>query len=705
MSTWKDMVTAFLKPSSPPQQSALREALEEGRRAKLAEEYDAALAAFERAKTLLPPNDTIAETVIALQSAEAHLGAGRPDAAEAMIRAALESARSEAQKAYLHNALGMIAQHRGDWTAAREYYEQARAFGKAAGAAGAEGRAACHLADVYLNDGNASYAVHLLRESLPRLNTAGDLEWSCYFVGILGQALIQTGQDAEGHHLLGRALQLAEGMNYRRYERKWSLALAERALKEGRFFDAESHISRAVGLFGDAPKPSEEYVETLMFASRNDLHLRETTRATGYAENALKAAQTLNDPALIRRARGVLGVALRSAGRPDEAVEHLQDAVEGDTSVHQIDVLRALAAAQLERGENQAAIQAYDRAIQTARSLHLRVEEAQSLRDLGLAHQQLQQYSHAITAWTAALTLYEDLNAYAQIARLRCDLGTARKALGQGQRAVREYEEALVILNSVDEHDLDTRGLVLSNAAVAYAEQGDAESADAFFGEAILIAEKLKDATAESARLGNYGWFLLSVGKPRRAISSLEKALKLSAELNMPLHHAIQTDNLGLAYDALADYVPALEHHRKALDLIAPQNQPYWDKVFRLHAGMTLLSLHDTGEAKVCFSAVQEYARAHDQAELLARANTGMAQAALREGQIDEAETLVDEAVALARRGDLRRALADAFAARSEVLAAREQPQEAASAWADAVRYYAMLHMPQAKMQPAWLPK
>jgi tetratricopeptide (TPR) repeat protein len=705
MSTWKDMVTAFLKPAPPPQHSALREVLEEGRRAKLSEDYDAALAAFERAGTLLPKDDSVAETVIALQSAEAHLGAGRADEADALIRAALSTAASEAQKAYLHNALGMIAQHRGDWAAAREYYEQARAFGKAAGAAGAEGRAACHLADVYLHEGNASYAVHLLRESLPRLNTAGDLEWSCYFVGVLGQALIETGQESEGHHLLGRALQLAGGMNYRRYERKWSLALAERALKEGRFFDAETHVARALSLFGEAPSPSAEYVSTLLFASRNHLNLRNHQQAAHDAETALKAAQAIGDAGLIRRARGVYGVALRALNRVDEAVEHLKAAVEGEPSANQIDVLRGLAAAQLERGEDQAAIAAYERAIETARALHLRVEEAQAQRDLGLAYQRLNEPSKAIAAWTAALALYEDQNAYSQIARLRCDIGTARKALGQSQRALREYEEALVMLNSIDEHDLDTRGLVMSNAAVAYAEQGDAESADAFFSEAISIAEKLNDTAAESVRLGNYGWFLLSVGKPRRAISSLEKALKLSAQLHLPLHHAIQTDNLGLAYDALADYVPALEHHRKALDLIAPQNQPYWEALFRLHVGGTLLSLHDVGEAKACFEAARDYGRVQDHAELLARASTGLAQAALREGRIAEADALINEAITLARRGDLRRALADAFAVRSEILAAQEQPHEAASAWADAVRYYAMLHMPQAKIQPAWLTK
>ena len=68
-----------------------------------------------------------------------------------------------------------------------------------------------HLADTYLHDGNASYAAHLLREALPKLTMPSDVEMSSYFVGLLGQALIQNGQEAEGHHLIGRALGISEG--------------------------------------------------------------------------------------------------------------------------------------------------------------------------------------------------------------------------------------------------------------------------------------------------------------------------------------------------------------------------------------------------------------------------------------------------------------------------------------------------------------
>ena len=159
----------------------------------------------------------------------------------------------------------------------------------------------------------------------------------------------------------------------------------------------------------------------------------------------------------------------------------------------------------------------------------------------------------AISEWSAALTIYDEHRAFGQVARLYCDIGSARKQLGHRVRAMRDYEQALMTLNSLSEADQETRGLVLSNAANAYAEHGDAESADAFFTEAIAIAERLGDQVAESTRNGNYGWFLLLVGRPRRALATLERALEISQRLNLTLPRALQLDNLGLVYDAMND--------------------------------------------------------------------------------------------------------------------------------------------------------
>jgi hypothetical protein len=65
--------------------------------------------------------------------------------------------------------------------------------------------------------------------------------------------------------------------------------------------------------------------------------------------------------------------------------------------------------------------------------------------------------------------LFESINDYAMVARLHTDIANIRRQHGEIKWAMKDYEVALTVLNSVD--DLDTRGMVLANAATAYVDR------------------------------------------------------------------------------------------------------------------------------------------------------------------------------------------------------------------------------------------
>ncbi len=571
---FKDTLARFVRPTARPQDQALRAALESARVAKYAEQYDRALQALDRGLVQArAQQDRAAEIALSLHKSEVLIRQGRLDDADSLLQTILKSASTDTQRAYCFCMSGVLKQTRGDWAGARGDYEQAVDLARSDSAAGAEGRALGHLGDTYLQDGNASYAAHLLQDALPKLSSSGDTDLLSYFTGLLGQALIQNGQLAEGQHTLDKALRLAEQVGYRVYQRHWGLVLGSRALEEGRAQDAHAYFNLVLRQF--APETvSTEYVTAVIAISRASHSLRRSDEALAYAQIALTAAQQLGDSALQTHAEATLGVALRAVGRSDEAIPYLQGAAHPEA-------LRSLAAAQADSGDYDAAIASCRRAIQQAESSDRALEVAQARRDLGLVYLRLKDYPAAIAEWAAALSYYDQQRAYAQAARLYCDIGSARKSMGQRARAMKDYAQALMALNSINGGDQETRGLVLSNAANAYAEQGDAESADAFFTEAINIAELLNDKAAESIRCGNYGWFLLLIGRPRRAMATLERALTLSQSLGLTLQAAVQLDNLGLVYDSLGDLPVALEHHRKALAQVsdsalggADQGQP-----------------------------------------------------------------------------------------------------------------------------------
>ena len=694
-----------------PESDALREALETGQRAKRAEDYPRALEALQSAMNLAhTAPDSTAIAVIALNQAEVYIQQKAWNEADQLLQKTYQNAREIDQKtqiAYLLSTQGRLAQAQGKWEKAQSLYEEALETARSTNAVGAEGRALGLLAGTYLHDANASYATHLLREALPKLNMTGDIELSSAFVGQLGEALIASGNEIEGAQLIDRALRLARQIGYKQYERYWSIALGKRALIEGNFSDSYAHLVHVLTLSKDT-EPSDEIVTILSTLSKVCLSLNEQDEALTFASQAVEMSERLNDPSLISRAHGALGTALLTIhqGNP---IDHLQAAANYYATLpdeafdpSEIDILRNLAAAQGDAGMDMDAIDTFRRAATRAEVKGLRMELAHVRRDLGLMLNRLNRQQEAIHEWGAAVEIYEAERQPAQVARLLCDIGAARRYLGQGQRAVRDFEQALMTLNMVDD-DWETRGLVLSNAANIYVDQGDIELSEAFFNESIAIARRLNNEAAELTRRGNYGWFLLSTGKPQQAITALEYALRMSRSLRLELQSAIQTDNLGLAYDMLNNPARAMDYHRQALELIEPLKNPHWESVFKIDLSHTLLAMGKIDAAKPLLEAALAQGRADGDVEVIVRALTGLGRLAIYQERPADVTPALDEAVNLARRADMRRCLAEALSVYSEQQARLHQPARSTSLWDEAHKLFQILESPQAKLEPGWL--
>lgn len=694
------------KPAEPePNDNPARRLLDEGQWAKRGEDYTLALERFKEAEQLAEElGDPTSLAVITLHRADTLIAMERWAEAESILLRMRHDAQMRSHRAqltYALSALGTLEQARNNWEEARSYYEQALKVARAAVSMGGEGRAMAHLADTYLEEKNASYAVHLLRDALPKLNLSGDIELSSYFVGQLGNGLILTGHEAEGERLIYRALRIAEQMKYRRFERRWSLELAERAASNMRYEEAQRLYQQALPLF-NPETPGK--TQTLCEASRISLYLGDTETALDYARQALEVAQTPANEAALPLARGVYGMALRANDRSSEAISYLEQAVESlqhDTGAAplRLEIMRNLANARSGTGDSESALTIYQQVLEITKDMPL--EKAQTHLEMGLLYEQRRDMQNAIEAWKAALAIYEGEHYYAQVARLYCDIGGARRFLGQGKRAMKEYEQALMMLSSIN--DWATRGVVVSNAAIAYADLGDSESAEAFFNESIEIANRLQDRAAEATRRGNYGWFLLSTGRLQRAIITLEQALRISKTEDLKLQVAIQTDNLGLAHDMLNEHEKALAYHREAQELIRDLNNPHWDSMIKINLGNTLMQLKQVEEARPLFRQALDEGRAQADVEVIVRALIGQARLALIDDQPQEADDMLEEAIQLARRADMRRQLAEALQVHSEQQAALNKTERSLTLWDEAQKLFTILQMPQADLEPEWL--
>ncbi len=691
-----------------PESDAVDQALEAGERAFAAEDYAQALDSFRSAMGQLHKSaDAVTSAQVVLRLIETQIALGQLDDAAQVIDRAYDSTGETSQltqRAYFECAQGQIARARGQTDLAQERFEKAVKTGELArGSLGAVGRAQGMLADLYLADGNASYAVHLLKEALPRLSLTPDADLSSFFIGRYGEALIVNGQETEGQLMIERAARLAYQMNLKAMERRWQITLGKRATEQGRYNDAFTAFARAANL-ANFNQPTPELVDLHIQMSKTCRALGQLDEALDHANRAVNAATTLQNDTLIADARGTLGTVLLATDQAAAALPHLQAAVDqpGTLTAERLDMHRQLAAAQVESGDDAGAIRTYQMAAEAARAAGMKLETAQIQRDLGLLYFQRRRMTDAIQVWTTALGIYQQEKHTAPTIRLFCDLAAARRFIGQGTRALRDYQDASELLNRLNE-DWETRGLALANVAVAYVDSGDVETAEAFFNESIAIARRLDQPAAEAIRRGNHGFYLVQIGRAQQALPALEAALKMSHQLHLELPAAIQTDNIGLAYDSLGRYSEAEREHRAALALIEPLNEPHWKSLFQINLAQTLISLGQLAEAAPLLEPVVAFGRTEENVEVVVRGLTALARADVLQGNPAAAAPRLEEALYIARRGDLRRYLADALSVQSMGQAAGGDVAAAEATWAEAQKHYRTLHHPLGRSTPAWL--
>lgn len=611
--------------------------------------------------------------------------------------------------AYINIGRGVLAQANGQWDDALTYFQTALDQARASYTLGAEGRAAGHLADVYLHEGNASYAAHLLQDALPKLNTSGDMEMSSYFVGLLGLAMIQNGKVTEGQQLLGRALRLAEHMEYREYEILWRGALAIEAMNESLFEEARRHLllvlaNVSVGVH------YPDHLLTLCRISKASDRLGDSTAALDYARQAVDLLHEDTERRVFLLAQAALGIALCATGDLQNAIEHLQNADDGYDALKltaaeysYAELLRTLGAAQTGVGQYDDAKTIYDRALHYAEQNNLPLDLAGIQRDIGIFHTHNADYQQAIQSWMTALRIYEAEGHHARVARIYCDIANLRRQIRQSKRAMKDYEQALMLLNSFD--DLETRGIVLSNAATAYVDYGDVTTAEAFFVESIQIAQKNRDRYTEATRRGNYGWFLLNTGRTKSALDMLDYAVRQSQNLNMMLQAAVQTDNIGLVWDELHDYDKAIAYHGSAWQMLEQSDDEYWRAVVSVNLGHSLISKGNLADAETSINAALQAGRQLDRLDVIVRALNGQTRLKLTNGANADLMTNAQEAVQLADAHGGRRLLADSLVLRSEVHARLNDAANAQADWKAAADILRILRLNPDNYQPTWMKK
>lgn len=691
-------------PEQMPASVLLHELMDKARRAQYAEQYDEALAYLDQALEITEhEHSSRANVDISLSRADILIAQKDYETA----RFVLEELRDDsiihhlnAPLAYSLCSLGMIEQAQGNLTLAQELYEEARDIAEKINTDGASGRATAHLGDVYLKQGNASYAAYLLEEAIIKLNRSGDHDLLGYFLGKLGLAQIASGQVEQGELRLQRGLDLATGLKHHAQMRYLNILLGEQTVSNNQFRQAKKYFEDALKLYSNPPPETTDYARLLCQLSKVSLHQGEHDRAENYAEQGLALAEKLDEDNLVAMAKAAIGLAMQ-ARDDDNALSYLQAAVEAYETIEvdsfYIDTLRNLARAQIKTGDESGGIKSYEDAIEKASELPL--EAAHTHSDLANLYAGKQEFRKAINHWQHAIRLYRDMNQKELIARARCDIAAMYDRIGDGRLAQREYGNALEMIGQLD--DADTRGIILANVAAAYSEYGDVDSAQDFFKEAIEIAQRTRNPLAEALRGGNYGRLLALTNRPKQALTQLKQAQGKSEELDLPLQAAIITGNMGLAYANLNEPDAAIEQYQLARSQLAELDAPQWEAYVYANLADVTLSQNDIETAEAHYDKAFNLAQDNQMVDILIQTVIGKVQIAILQNDLETAERKLNNLVPIANRQNYRRLLALIQQTWSQLYAKQGKSDEAQKAWDEAKKLRSIMRM--SPVAPDWL--
>ena len=251
-------------------------------------------------------------------------------------------------------------------------------------------------------------------------------------------------------------------------------------------------------------------------------------------------------------------------------------------------------------------------------------------------------------------------------------------------RALPLYERALELYR----HEGNRKGeaITIGYMGNAFKQLGQHAKALEYLQRSLQMKRDLGDRLEEGKTLVNIGLFYKETSDYPKAIEFLNNALSIAKETNSELIEAAALNNLALVYDELGEYRRSLETYQRALALYKEPSSGMGDVIGNI-GGINLL-LGEYAEA------LRYYERAlaiDEQLQLkpkiaLDLENIGLSLIGL--GRANEAISILDRAITLAREGGMKKDEANCRKARASALLQLGRYSEALEQYNEARKTY-----------------
>jgi tetratricopeptide (TPR) repeat protein len=345
--------------------------------------------------------------------------------------------------------------------------------------------------------------------------------------------------------------------------------------------DAEQSATRSVELGSNLP-PVEKYIVQAVNAKIGNNY----KQALDSYENLERLMPS--DP----QVQFELGELNETHGEYDKAHAHYEKAVQADPK--HLEALRGIGQVECERGNPQASLDYFNRALSLAVEINNRQGKAAVLHDLGDAY----------------------------------------RLLNRPQDALQNYQQSLEIMQQIG----DKKGMAgnLDYIAVVYSDLGKSAEAEKTYKQELEIRKDLGDQDGLGEALLNYGYFLMGI-RNEDALKNMKQSLQIQMQLGNQPNQVKCLANIGEIYRQMAKYDDALVYHQQAVELLHKLQMPGALATELNNVGLAYFMIGQFDQALQSYLQSLDLARKAGSKDVIAEASDGLAELFAAQGRLGAA--------------------------------------------------------------------
>jgi tetratricopeptide (TPR) repeat protein/tRNA A-37 threonylcarbamoyl transferase component Bud32 len=451
----------------------------------------------------------------------------------------------------------------------------------------------------------------------------------------------------------------AEGMDrYRRLDLTGAKPLLERAvIIDPNFALAHSALGSVLSSLGFDDRARVEAHRALDLASglskEEQLRLQSGVHvAEREWSKAAEVARQLWTMAPENREYGLaLVIALAFSGNGKEAITTIDEVRRraGGQEDPMIDLREAMASEAVTDYERE--LKAANRAYEAARKRGERGMIPEACYFRGGSYIGMGKYREAIAPLEEARQNYEELGDRGGVGYILSALAETRVKFGEFDQAIRDAQQALAIFRETG----DQLHLAWNTGTIGhiYELHGDRAQAVKYYEQALAMFRARGDKKGVQAYISNMGAVLSQQGRLTEAEGMFREAATIARELARPEDVAINVGNLADLKEQEGELAEASRLADEAIGIARQMKSDVLTGAFLTVRGAVLTDMHDLPAAHAALDeAVGIMTRVGD-LRLLSDTKRELAELALAEGRLDEADRRAREvAEAAAKRGD-----------------------------------------------------